>query len=99
MRATILKAVFFLAGFLWLLWLGVLYGEDHTALILAAVIDYVAIWQFLCARAVAEGLTRHYGGTLLANFLPPDKLIVTEKFVRVTALLFFLVSAAVLFLF
>jgi hypothetical protein len=99
MFTTVLKASAFLAGFFALLWLGVQYGEKHTPVILAAVIDYVAIWQFLFARAVAEGLTRHYSGTALANLLPPDKLIVTPKFVRAMALLFFAVSAAVLFVF
>lgn len=95
MSTTVLKAVAFLSGFLALLWLGMRYGEAHTAIILAAVINYVAVWQFLCARAVAEGLTRHYQTTLLANFLPSDKLIVTAKFVRVVAFLFFAVSVAV----
>lgn len=99
MFTTVLKAAVFLAGFFALLWLGVQYGEKHTAPILAAVIGYVALWQFLCARAVAEGLTRHYRGTVLANLLPPDKLIVTPKFVRAMAVLFFAVSAAVWFVF
>lgn len=99
MFTTVLKAVVFLAGFFSLLWLGMEYGEKRTAEILAAVIDYVAVWQFLCARAIAEGLTRHYRTTLLSNFLPPDKLIVTPEFVRVMALLFFAVSVAVWFVF
>lgn len=99
MLTTVLKAAVFLAGFFSLLWLGMEYGEKHTAGILAAVIDYVAVWQFLCARAVAEELTKHYRATLLANFLPPDKLFVTQAFVRVMALLFFAVSVAVWFVF
>lgn len=96
---TVLKTAVFLAGFFGLLWLGVQYGEKHTALILAAVIDYVALWQFIFARAVAEGLTLHYRTTFLANVLPPDKLIVSPGFVRVMALFFLAVSVAVWFLF
>ena len=99
MHIAILKASVFLAGFFALLWLGMQYGEEHTALILAAVIDYVAIWQFVCARAVAEGLSRHYQTTFLSNVLPSDKLAVTPKFVRAMALLFFAVSVAVWFAF
>ena len=99
MFIKVLKTVVFLAGFFSLLWLGTQYGEKHTALILAAVIDYVAIWQFVFAGAVAEGLTLHYRTTFLSNVLPPDKLIVTPMFVRAIALFFFAVSVAVWFLF
>lgn len=88
MYATVLKAVTFLAGFIVLLWLGMEFGETHTAPILVALINYVAIWQFLFAPAVAEGLSRHYRASLLANFLPADRLAVTPKFVRVMAVLF-----------
>ncbi|MCM2267721.1 MAG: hypothetical protein NDI60_08135 [Elusimicrobiales bacterium] len=99
MSITVLKAVLFLAGFFGLLWLGVLYGEERTPAILASVIGYVAAWQFLCARGVAEALTRHYHNTLLANFLPADKLIVTPEFVRGLAAAFFALSLAVWFFF
>ncbi len=95
MLTSVVKAAVFLAGFIALLWLGVRYGETHTGPILAAVIAYVAAWQLIFAVAVAEGLTRHYQTTLLANILPSAKLTVTPAFIRAMALLFFAVSAAV----
>ncbi|MHB0996751.1 MAG: hypothetical protein ACYC2I_10315 [Elusimicrobiales bacterium] len=99
MLTSVVKAAVFLAGFIALLWLGVRYGETHTAPLLAAVIAYVAFWQFIFARAVAEGLTHHYQTTLLANILPSAKLTVTPAFVRAMALLFFAAAAAVWFVF
>lgn len=99
MSIRVLKAVLFLAGFFGLLWLGVLYGEEQTPAILASVIAYVAAWQFLCADAVAEGLTSHYKNTFLANLLPVDKLIITPEFVRGLAAAFFALSLAVWFFF
>lgn len=99
MYTKVLKAAVFLAGFFALLWLGVRYGETHTAPLLAAVIAYVAAWQFIFAKPVAEGLTRHYQTTLLSNVLPAHKLTVTPAFVRAMALLFFALAAAVWYAF